>query len=161
VDELLSEVADKCDSYRQVGYHCSESTLRACADVLKLDIPEVLHKVSSGFRGGGGGYGERCGVVEAGIMLISLLYGRVEPTESDSGYSFLVRTLHDRFLAELGSYTCRVLKPFAQHISPDKSCSYVYKKGSMVVAKLLLESERLLADLQPEQYAGGGVAIIV
>lgn len=151
VDEILNEVADRCDRYRLDGYHCSEATLRACADMLNLDLPEVLFKVSSGFRGGGGGYGERCGVLESGIMLISFLYGRTEPNENIAGYSFLIRTLHDRFLAELGSYTCRVLKPFAQHISPDRSCSYVYKKGSMVVAKLLMESDSLLAELKSDE----------
>ena len=151
VDEILNEVADRCDRYRLDGYHCSEATLRVCADMLNLDLPEVLFKVSSGFRGGGGGYGERCGVVESGIILISYLYGRTAPTENITGYSYLVRTLHDRFLAELGSYTCRILKPFAQHISPDRSCSYVYKKGSMVVAKLLMESDSLLAELKSDE----------
>jgi C_GCAxxG_C_C family probable redox protein len=148
MDEILIKVSNRCESYRLKGYHCSESTLRACADILNLDIPEVLYKVSSGFRGGGGGYGERCGVVEAGILLISFLYGRIDPNEDIAKYSQLICILHDRFLAELGSYTCRVLMPFAKHISPDQSCSYVYKKGAMVVARLLLESEGLLAELQ-------------
>lgn len=151
MEEKLREAANRCEGYRLKGYHCSESALRACAEALGVDLPETLLKVSSGFRGGGGGYGERCGVVEAGIILISYIYGRLHPTESKAPYSYLIRLLHDRFLEEMGSYTCRVLKPFAYHISPDNSCSYTYKKGAIIITKLLLEAERLIAEMPPEE----------
>jgi C_GCAxxG_C_C family probable redox protein len=148
VEELLKVAADKCEGYRLQGYHCSESSLRACAETLNITLPEELLRVSSGFRGGGGGYGDRCGIVEAGIILISYLYGRIDPKADVSNYSYLVRILHDRFNAELGSYYCRVLLPFAKYLSrPECNCSHTYKKGAEIVTRLLLEAPQLIKEM--------------
>ncbi len=154
MEEILKAAADKCESYRLQGYHCSESALRACADVLNISLPEELLKVSSGFRGGGGGYGDRCGVVEAGIMLISYLYGRTDPKADVSDYSYLIRILHDRFNARLGSYYCRVLRPFAFYLSgAEQNCSHTYKEGARIITQLLLEAPQLIKEMpESERY---------
>lgn len=151
----IQRAAELCEANRLEGYHCSESSIRAVAQALDLELPESLLRVSSGFRGGGGGYGDRCGVVEAGIMLISHLYGRTDPKVDVSGYSYLVRLLHDRFNRELGSYYCRVLKPLAHQFSgADRHCGFVYQNGARILANLLLEAEQLIKDM-PEQERFG------
>lgn len=152
--DKIHEARERCEGYRLQGFHCSESAIRSCAEVLNITLPEELLKVSSGFRGGGGGYGDRCGVIEAGIILISYLYGRTDPENDVSDYSYLIRVLHNRFIEELGSYTCRVLKPFAFHLSgTERNCSYVYKKGAAIIAKTLLEAEELLRAMpESEKY---------
>ncbi|MBA1333619.1 MAG: hypothetical protein HPY66_0012 [Firmicutes bacterium] len=151
MDALLAEAAKKCEEYRLMRYHCSESSIRALSEVFDIDLSEELLRVSSGFRGGGGGYRERCGIVETGIMLISLRYGRISPGDSADEYSYLIRVLHERFLAELGSYTCRVLRPFSQRIAPDNSGSFVYREGVKIVARLLLEADGLISDIPEEE----------
>ena len=110
--------------------------------------------MSSGFRGGGGGYGERCGVTESGIMLIAYLYGRTDPKVDVSNYSYLIRLLHERFNSELGSFYCRVLRPFAFHLSGTaQNCSHVYRKGAEIVTRLLLEADRLIEEMpETEKY---------
>jgi len=151
----LNEAAEQCEGYRLQGFHCSESCIRAVADALNTELPEQLKRVSSGFRGGGGGYGDRCGTLEAGIMLISHLYGRTTPEADVSDYSYLIRLLHERYNEELGSYYCRVLRPFAYHLSGDaKNCSYVYRNGAKIVTRLLLEADQLIANM-PEQEKYG------
>jgi C_GCAxxG_C_C family probable redox protein len=154
VEEIVKRAVEKCEAYRLMRYHCSESSLRACADVLNIKLPEEILRMSSGFRGGGGGYGDRCGVTEAGIMLISLLYGRTDPLADVSGYSYLTRVLHERFNQELGSYYCRVLRPFAFYLSgPAQNCSHVYQKGTEIVIRLLLEADQLIKDMpEIEKY---------
>jgi C_GCAxxG_C_C family probable redox protein len=154
VEEILKEAADKCDAYRLLGFHCSESSLRACSEVLGIRLPEGILRMSSGFRGGGGGYGDRCGVTEAGILLISYRYGRTDPRVDVSDYSYLVRLLHERFNEELGSYYCRVLRPFAFELSGEaRNCSHVYRQGSRIVTKLLLEADRLIREMpEAERY---------
>lgn len=145
MDKKIIEAAEKCERYRLYGYHCSESAIRAIAETLHIEVSESLLKASCGFRGGGGGYGGRCGILETGIMLISLIYGRIDSNESSENYSFLIRTLHERFLSKLGSCDCRDLQPYSKMNTPDGSCSIIYKKGTMIVTKLLLEADKLLA----------------
>jgi C_GCAxxG_C_C family probable redox protein len=148
VEEKIKAAAEKSEAYRLKGFHCSESVIRACSEVLNIQLPEEILRMSSGFRGGGGGYGDRCGVTEAGIMLISYLYGRTDPAADVSGYSYLVRILHERFNKELGGYYCRVLRPFAFYLSGSaQNCSHVYKKGAEIVMTLLLEAERLIKEM--------------
>ena len=158
MEDLVRTAGEKCEAYRLRGYHCSESVIRACSEVLGLRLPEELLRVSSGFRGGGGGYGDRCGVVEAGIILISYRYGRTDPGVDVSGYSYLIRLLHERFNKELGSYYCRILKPFAYYLSGSaQNCSHVYKNGSQIVMKLLLEADRLIREMpESERYVKKG-----
>lgn len=38
------------------GFHCSESSIRAINEALNMHIPEEIFRISTGFRGGGGGY---------------------------------------------------------------------------------------------------------
>lgn len=154
MEEILKEAADKCDAYRLQGFHCSESSLRACAEVLGIRLSEDILRVSSGFRGGGGGYGDRCGVTEAGILLISYRYGRTDPRADVSDYSYLIRLLHERFNQELGSYYCRVLRPFAYYLSGEaQNCSHVYRQGARIVTQLMLEADRLIREMpEAERY---------
>lgn len=154
MEEKLKAAAEKCEEYRLRGYHCSESGIRACSEVLNIKLPEDILRISSGFRGGGGGYGDRCGVVEAGMMLISFRYGRIDPKVDVSDYSYLIRILHERFIRELGSFDCRVLKPFAYYLSGEaQNCSHVYKKGAAMVTKLFLEADQLIKEMpESERY---------
>ena len=154
MEEILKSAADRCESYRLQGYHCSEASLRACTDVLNIQLPEEVLRVASGFQGGGGGYRDRCGVVEAGIMLISYIYGRTDPKVDVSDYSYLIRILHDRFNSQLGSYYCRILRPFARYLSaPEPNCARTYKEGARVLMQLLLDAPQLIKEMpDSERY---------
>lgn len=151
MEHLMTEASKKCEEYRLQGYHCSESSMRAVSDVLGLDSPEILYKVSSGFRGGGGGYQDRCGIVATGIVLISYLYGRTSPDRNKEDYSYLIRVLHDRFIENLGSVNCRVLKNFYTRVSPENNCAYVYQKGAEVLAGVLIDADKLIEEMPEEE----------
>jgi hypothetical protein len=88
------------------------------------------------------------------MILISYRYGRIDPKVDVSDYSYLIRILHERFLKELGSFDCRVLRPFAYFLSGEaRNCSHVYKKGAMIVTKLLLEADELIKAMpESERY---------
>lgn len=149
MEELLQKASQRCEEYRLKGYHCSEATIRAVTETLGWRLNDELLKTACGFRGGGGGMRERCGVVEAGIIIIGIKYGRLNPSEPSGPYSYLVRKLHQRFLEELGSYTCRELYIPAKRL--DGNCSFIYQKGAAIVTKLLLEADRLISEMPLEE----------
>ena len=154
MEDVVENAVARCEEYRLKKYHCAESSIRACSEVLNIKLSDDILRIASGFRGGGGGYGDRCGVLESGIMLISFLYGREKSNVDVSNYSYLIRVLHDRFNAELGGYYCRGLRPYAYRLSGEQqNCGYIYRKGTEIVAQLLTEADRLIKEMpETEKY---------
>ena|GEM_PF-364104 len=152
--EKVLLAAERAQAYKLRGYHCSESIMRACAEALDVRLSDDLLRASCGFRGGGGGYMDRCGVLEAGCMLIGYLYGRLTPEQADWGYSYLVCVLHDRFKEHFGSIYCRDVMP-PERAKDAPVCIRVYAEGAEVVMRLLLEAQQLLDALPPEERKNG------
>ena len=160
--KIIEFAAHRANEYRQkwhvmnekkdgFGFHCSESSIRAINEALNMHIPEDIIRVSTGFRGGGGGYGDRCGILESGVILLGYKYGRLKAEEDCSKISYLVRLLHERYMNELGSIYCRILLPFHRLHSKDDSCAYVYDMGTRIVAEILLEAEDLLLEMPKDE----------
>jgi C_GCAxxG_C_C family probable redox protein len=154
VEEVVEKAVELVEGYRLKKYHCAESSIRACSEALGIKLSDDILRIASGFRGGGGGYGDRCGILESGIILVSLLYGRDNSSIDVSGYSYLVRLLHDRFNEELGGYYCRNLRPFAYRVSGTaQNCGYVYHKGAEIVTRIMVDAERLIREMpETERY---------
>ena len=105
-----------------------------------------------GFFGGGGGTGDRCGIIEAGIMLISFLYARMHPLQSEQN----VRTLVSRWIAafeeEIGCIHCRDIKPpQVEKYGVAIGCEDVYRRGAMTLTRLILEADSILAQANENQ----------
>jgi len=160
--EIIEFAAHRANEYRQrwsipgekkdgLGFHCSESSIRAINEALNMNLPEEIFRISTGFRGGGGGYGDRCGIIGSGIILLGLKYGRVKREEDCRRISYLVKLLHKRYMEKLGSIYCRVLLPFHRLNNKDDSCAYVYDMGTRIVTELLLEAEDLLLEMSKDE----------
>lgn len=149
LDELACWAGERANRFRLEGFHCSESVLRAVALALDLQLSDDILRISTGFRGGGGGFGDRCGALNSGAMIISYLYGRTKPTEDNTCASELTKLLHQRFVDELGATRCSLMLPFYSKQTPDKSCSIVYDAGAKIVIKLLGEAHKLCAVCPP------------
>lgn len=134
-----SSAAECCEQYRIQGYHCSESVIRTCNDLLHLNLSADVIRCACGFRGGGGGSGGRCGVIEAGILLLSYQYGRDTPDCPCDGYSARVRQLIQWFENAFGSTECRDLNP--TEISVSGNCGRVFQKGAELVLQCLCAPE--------------------
>lgn len=148
---LIDEAGARARRYKLQGYHCSEATIRACSETLGLRLSEDVLRCASGFRGGGGGYHDRCGVIEAGCMLVSYLYGRLAPQQEAWPYSYLIRQLHLRFQAEFATIYCRdILEPQLER-GETLLCIDTYERGARVVTGLLLDADRLLAQIPEEE----------
>lgn len=144
-DEILKQVEIEAEKCSKQGYHCSEGALRAISKTLGIPVTKEVLMSVSGFRGGGGGTRERCGIVEVGIIFIGLLYGRLDFNEIKEPYSSLTRKLHEKFQTEIGSYNCRDLYTISLRLNGD--CVYYYKKNSVIVADFLIDA---LAEFEPK-----------
>ena len=71
--DLKAKSVYLCEQYRRQGFACSEYVCRALADIYEICLSEEIHKVISVFAGGAIDDG-RCGIIEAGLLITSLLY---------------------------------------------------------------------------------------
>lgn len=71
--DRITQAVEKCEKYRKSGYACSESVFRALADIYHLKLSLDAYRIISVFAGGGVDDG-RCGVLEAGLFVIAILY---------------------------------------------------------------------------------------
>ena len=103
-ENLCDKAVTLCESYRKCGFACSESVCRALADLYELDLPEDVYKVISVLAAGGIDDG-RCGVVEAGLLIASNLYGMGRFRKNVTLREISV-ALHESFIAFYGGYQC-------------------------------------------------------
>jgi C_GCAxxG_C_C family probable redox protein len=102
----------------QLGYEyegkygaCSQCTLLAIMDALERRDSKVF-QASFGFAGGMGSLSKTCGALSAGVMAISMVFGRelanlTTQTEEDRRKCMqMVRDLHDRYMQEYGDIQC-------------------------------------------------------
>lgn len=159
IQELAHKAGILANELRIKGFHCSESVLRASAEVLNIKLSDDFLKASTGFRGGGGGYRAQCGALCAGITLISMIYGRVNPEEEEKvdRTSELVKTLCQRFEDELGGTTCKVMRLVYKKKSEDNSCGEIYEKGAQLAVEVILSAHNISKTSPQFDLAKGGI----
>lgn len=98
------------EQYFYQGYNCAQSVLLAFSDVTGLDA-ETAAKLSSSFGGGLGRMREICGAVSGAAMVLGLLKGYADPTDSSAkkAHYALVQEFAHRFRQKNGSILCREL----------------------------------------------------
>ena len=89
---------------------------------------------STGFRGGGGGFHAQWGSLNAGIMTISLVYGRTQADEDSECTVEMSKLLCQRFLDALGYLTCEVLRDVYQC----RDSGTVYHTGAKLATEVIL-----------------------
>lgn len=145
-EHMISEAGRLAVEYKHMGYHCSESIVRAVPRALGLPEDPSLVRAACGFFGGGGGTGDRCGIIDVGIMLISALYGRLHPLQDENNIRVLVKCLTDRFTERFSGIYCRDIKPAAvARCGTEMGCEETYAAGASLLAELLLDADQILS----------------
>ena len=146
-EKLALEAGEKTREYKHRGYHCSEAVVRAVTQTLGITVGEDFVKGACGFFGGAGGSGGRCGIAEVGIMLISLLYGRATPFESEARVKKLTKCWLNAFEAEIGALDCRDIKPGQVALYGEKiGCEETYAKGAALLVRFIANAEAYLNE---------------
>ena len=150
-EEILQKTREISRQYKLEGYHCSETVIRTLNDVFELKMNDDVLRCACGFRGGGGGYRDRCGILEAGMMAISYIYGRNDVTGDIEGCSYLIRTLHERFREHFDTIRCLDIYTKQKEMNVPNTCLDPTMEGSVLVAEVLLEAEELLKNISEEE----------
>lgn len=144
-EKLIAEAGRLAVEYKRMGYHCPESVIRAVPEALGIAISPDVIRSACGFFGGGGGTGDRCGIIEAGIMIISYLYARMHPLQSEQDVRTLVSKWITLFREEIGAINCREIKPpEVKKYGAAVGCEDVYRRGASLLARFLLDADTLL-----------------
>jgi C_GCAxxG_C_C family probable redox protein len=94
------------------GYNCAEAILRAFRDGLQLPLDDETLKIASGFGGGFGHAGCACGALSASIMVLGLMQGRSDSSQSRAPVYAAAQEFHRRFEEKFGATCCRMLNPY-------------------------------------------------
>lgn len=101
--------AEKAKEYFLNGYSCSQSIVKAFADL--TENPTELIKVASSFGGGFGRLREVCGAFSGTCIIVGSLFGYEQSDGNNKLEHYaLIRDLAEKFkTANGGSYICREL----------------------------------------------------
>lgn len=93
------------------GYNCAEAILRAFAETYELNVNDDAYKMVSGFGGGVGHAGCMCGALTAATMVLGLLEGRSDKSQSRNTIYESTGEFHRLFSEQFGATCCRILNP--------------------------------------------------
>lgn len=144
-EETIKNVKELAKAYKLQGYHCSEAIIRAVPQVLDIKLSDDVIKAACSFFGGGGGTKDRCGIIESCLIMISMLYGRMDASASDQDMRDLSEELMRRFNEKFGTIYCKDIKPKeVEKFGEDFGCQRTYMEGAALVTELLLDAEDIL-----------------
>ena len=92
--------------------------------------------------------GHLCGALAAGVVCIGFLYGRTSPDDDLTCVDELTFELHRRFLEEFGEKECRPLRKKYVPLSRNNNCEYIYRKGTEIAVRLILEAPQFVRECQ-------------
>jgi C_GCAxxG_C_C family probable redox protein len=112
IKDLCEKAYELGNTYERTYKGCGQCMVGACLDAMELKADEVF-KATTAFAGGIGLMGDgSCGAYVGGVLLLGSRVGREKSDFVDApGMRFktyaLARELHDRFIQQYGSVTCR------------------------------------------------------
>jgi len=172
---ILEEVYARAFEYEQKYGSCPQCVLGAIQDVFRI-VDDQAFRAGYGLAGGVGLTTEgTCGALAGGVMALCCKYGRTRENFAKGRYSKpleLARELHDRFVQEYGSCTCREVhkkifgrsfnlwdpkefEEFERQGAHRDKCPGVVANVAMWVAEMLLREDRRIrpeADLHASGF---------
>lgn len=116
----MSKHSDIARNLFEDGYNCSQSVVAAFCDEMDIDLDLAL-RMSSSFGGGMGRLREVCGAVTGMFVVLGIMYGYTDPTDSvaKAAHYELVQSVAGQFKSKNSSLICRDLLGLSvEHDSP-------------------------------------------
>lgn len=103
------EVQGLAMDYFNQGLYCSEALLKAFNEAYDLGLPPSAYKIATGFGSGMGETGCACGAVTACVMVLGLVAGRDNSSQSEALVFDGVKALQTSFRGTFKTTCCKVL----------------------------------------------------
>lgn len=111
MEDLALEARNRAgDNFKQ-GFNCAEAIVKAFNEMFNSPMSPEVVKMATGFGGGLGHAGCMCGALAGSSMVLGILKGRTQTTESRDVAYQLTKEFHDRFESKFGATCCRALNP--------------------------------------------------
>ena len=108
--KILSLRKDAESLYRNGDFYCSESVVKVIKDYFNPPYGDDIIKLASGFPVGIGGSMCTCGAINAGVMCISMFFGRDQPKGKEVKNAMnLSKELYDEFTKKHKVACCKIL----------------------------------------------------
>lgn len=122
------------------GFNCAESVLRGVCHAWSIELTELAMRMATPFGGGVGRSEDVCGALSGAVMALGTSLGRVRADEDRFRSYEPARALHDRFLTEFGSTSCRVLNRGDFESSEHRARCRKFVEGATRIALDVLRS---------------------
>lgn len=129
----LGDIRKSAENYYASGdFYCSEAVVKTIKDAFKLNLPDDVIAMASGFPVGIGGAGCNCGAVAGAVMAIGMVFGRTKPQDPKVTKAMeLSKEIHDVFQSQNATLCCRVLTKDMQLGSTEHMSQCVAFTGDM------------------------------
>lgn len=145
-----NQVAECAAELFSKGFCCSESVLQAVAKSYGIES-ELIPKIATGFCGGIARTGNVCGAVTGGVMAISLVTGRDNPSGPRELNQRLIQQLLNKFEMRFGAVVCQQLigcrldTPEGHRYFVDNNirakCAVFTREAARITAEALMDRE--------------------
>jgi len=140
--------ADRAVSHFKEGYSCSQAVLLSYAEDFGLSKDTAL-RLASGFGGGMGRTGHRCGAVTGAYMVLGLKYGATSAQDKEAKERAYrkVREFTGQFKARNKTVSCREL--LCCDISTPEGLEEARQKGLLMTVchKLIQDAVEILEEM--------------
>lgn len=140
-----TDVQTLAKDYFNNGLYCSEALLKAFNEVYDLGLPPNAYKIATGFGSGMGETGCACGAVTSCVMVLGLVAGRDDSSQSEALVFEGVKELQTTFRSTFKSTCCKVLT---------KDVLWGSKEHTRQCETIVAETARMTQQLLENQLKG-------
>ena len=124
------------------GYHCAEAVATAALEALGIDPTEAAAHGTAFGGGVGRTFGELCGALSGGLIVIGHLYGRREPSEDWDHPAALGASLRQRFFQQFGTSHCGALRERFGTEKQMSECRKVVNTITDTLLQIIVENQK-------------------
>jgi C_GCAxxG_C_C family probable redox protein len=146
MEDLSLEARDRAGNNFKNGFNCAEAIVKAFNDLYNNPMDPNVVRMATGFGGGLGHAGCMCGALAGSAMILGVLKGRNDSSESRDPAYELTNEFHDRFESKFGATCCRVLNTY-EFDTPEhlKNCLKI-TGGTAKLLMEFLQEKNILAE---------------